>query len=183
MNSTISGLQEKKNTQAGALRQAGSPSDPRGERRFGESRYSPATIRFSLDPSDGTPIYRQIIQQIEYAILSGRMRPGDRLPTIRSLAVELKTNPNTIAKAYGELEIRGILATQVGSGTYIADKKPDMENAMNGNAIYGADSLNRKIRELLGRFIRDMEDLGVEKRELARLISEYREEEGKKDDF
>jgi len=120
-------------------------------------------IHFSLDPLNGTPIYRQIIQQIEYAILSGRMKSGDKLPTIRSLAVELKTNPNTIAKSYNELEIRGILETHVGSGTYISDKKPGMED----------DSLNRKIQEVLGRFIHDMRDLGVENRELVKLIETY----------
>jgi GntR family transcriptional regulator len=117
-------------------------------------------MTFTLDPSNGVPIYRQIIQQIEYAILSERMRPGDRLPTIRSLAVELKTNPNTIAKAYGELEIRGILATQVGSGTYIADRKPVLED----------DGRNRKIREVLDRFIGEMEALGVSKEELAEMV-------------
>jgi len=138
-----------------------STSSRYAEKKAGEAR----AIRFSLDEIDGAPIYRQIIQQIEYAILSGRMRPGDRLPTIRSLAVELKTNPNTIAKAYGELEIRGILATQVGSGTYIADKKPVLED----------DSLGRKIHELVGRFVRDMRDLGVEKRELTRVIADYKE--------
>ena len=120
-------------------------------------------IKFALDQSNGVPIYRQIIQQIEYAILSERMKSGDRLPTIRSLAVELKTNPNTIAKAYGELEIRGILVTQVGSGTFISDKKPAEED----------DSLNRKIREVMTRFMQEMRDLGVEKRELIRLISEF----------
>ena len=122
-------------------------------------------INFSLDMGNGAPIYRQIIQQIEYAILSGRMKSGDRLPTIRTLAVELKINPNTIAKAYSELEIRGVLATQVGSGTFISDKKPVMED----------DSLNRKINEVLGKFINDMRDLGVEKRELSALISAFRE--------
>lgn len=121
-------------------------------------------MRFSLDQSNGVPIYRQIIQQIEYAILSGRMRPGDRLPTIRSLAVDLKTNPNTIARAYGELEIRGILNTQVGSGTYISDKKPVIED----------DGLNRKIQEVLVRFVQEMRDLGVEKRELVKLVEEFR---------
>jgi GntR family transcriptional regulator len=126
-------------------------------------------INFTLDQANGTPIYRQIIQHIEYAILSGRMKPGDRLPTIRSLAVELKTNPNTIAKAYGELEIRGILATQVGSGTYISDKKPVIED----------DSLNRKIREVLGRFVQELKALGVEKRELVKLIDSYIKEENK----
>jgi len=127
------------------------------------------TINFILDQANGTPIYRQIIQHIEYAILSGRMKPGDRLPTIRSLAVELKTNPNTIAKAYGELEIRGILATQVGSGTYISDKKPVVED----------DNLNRKIREVLGRFVQELKALGVEKRELVKLIDSYIKEENK----
>ena len=122
-------------------------------------------VRFSLDFSDGAPIYRQIIRQIEYAILSGRLKSGDKLPTIRALAVELKTNPNTIAKAYGELEIRGILATQVGSGTYISNKKPEEED----------EGPERMIRELVGRFIQDMRNLGVEKRELTRVIAAYKE--------
>jgi len=127
-------------------------------------------INFTLDMDNGAPIYRQIIQQIEFAILSGRMKPGDRLPTIRSLAVDLKTNPNTIAKAYGEMEIRGILETQVGSGTYISDKKPVMED----------DSLNRKIREVITHFVQDMRDLGVENRELIKLIESYMKEEVKR---
>jgi GntR family transcriptional regulator len=114
------------------------------------------------------PIYRQIIQQIEYAILSGRMRPGDRLPTIRSLAVEIRANPNTIARAYGELEIRGILVTQVGSGTYVSDKA-----ALLGEAASAEEGLNRKIREVLGRFIQDMKDLGVEGEELAAAVRKY----------
>ena len=126
-----------------------------------------AYVRFSLDNSDGAPIYRQIIKQIEYAILSGRLKSGDQLPTIRSLAVELKTNPNTIAKAYGELEIRGILETQVGSGTFISNKKPEPENEGPG----------RMIRELINRFIRDMENLGVARNELVELISTYDKQE------
>jgi GntR family transcriptional regulator len=134
-----------------------------------EKTVSQEAVNFTLDTVNGAPIYRQIIQQIEYAILSGRMQPGDRLPTIRSLAVELKTNPNTIAKAYNELEIRGILATQVGSGTYISDKKPVIEE----------DSLKRKIREVAGRFMQEMRDLGVEKKELPGLIESLIKEEKK----
>ncbi|MCL2273215.1 MAG: GntR family transcriptional regulator [Treponema sp.] len=124
-------------------------------------------VNFALDPMNGTPIYRQIIQQIEYAILSERIKSGDKLPTIRSLAVDLKTNPNTIAKAYNELEIRGILVTQVGNGTFISDKKPMLED----------DSLNRKIQEVLSRFIHELRDLGVENRELVKLIETYFKEE------
>ena len=120
-------------------------------------------VNFTLDMGSGAPIYRQIIQQIEYAILSGRMKSGDKLPTIRSLAVDLKTNPNTIARAYNELEIRGVLETQVGSGTYISDKKPVMED----------DSLNRKIQEVITRFVHELRDLGVENKELIKLIDLY----------
>jgi GntR family transcriptional regulator len=130
-------------------------------------------LSFSLDMVNGVPIYRQIIQQIEYAILSGRMRAGDKLPTIRALAVELKTNPNTIARAYNELEIKGILATQVGSGTYISDKKPVQED----------DRLNRKIREVLGKFIQEMQGLGVDRRELVRMINTYTSVEGGTNDL
>jgi GntR family transcriptional regulator len=123
-------------------------------------------MKFSLDPANGAPIYRQLIQQIEYAVLAGRMGPGDRLPTIRSLAVELRINPNTIAKAYNELEIRGLLVTRVGSGTFISDKKPRP----------GEAERNRKIGETLGRFIREMEVLGVSKKELAEMVEKYRVE-------
>jgi GntR family transcriptional regulator len=116
-------------------------------------------ISFSLKNDNGVPIYRQIINQIEYAILSKRMLPGDRLPTIRALAVELKTNPNTIAKAYGELEIRGILVTQVGSGTFISDKKPETDNGR-----------KQKINEIVERFMAEMKALGAGKKELMELI-------------
>lgn len=76
-------------------------------------------INFILDPSSGTPFYRQIIDQIRFGIASGNLKTGEQLPTVRSLAVQLKVNLNTIAKAYKELEILRILDTQQGSGTYI----------------------------------------------------------------
>jgi GntR family transcriptional regulator len=115
---------------------------------------------FSLENVNGIPIYRQIIQQIEYGILGQRLIPGDKLPTIRALAVELKANPNTIAKAYNELEIRGILITQVGSGTYISGKKPE-----------GIDALREeKIQKMLDHFVAAMKALGVEKGELIERL-------------
>jgi GntR family transcriptional regulator len=120
-------------------------------------------ITFSLDSGTGVPIYRQIIRQIEHAVLSERMKPGDRLPTIRSLAVDLKINPNTIAKAYNELEIKGILVTQVGSGTYISNKKPAPEE----------DRRKQKILEILNCFMQEMKRLGVDKKELLTLLDEW----------
>jgi len=76
-------------------------------------------INFILDPKAGIPFYRQIIDQIKYGIVSGNLKTGEQLPTVRALAVELKVNLNTIAKAYKELEIQNILETQQGTGTFI----------------------------------------------------------------
>lgn len=77
-------------------------------------------IKFLLDYSSGVPIYRQIIDQIKFGIASGQLRIGEQLPTVRALAVELKVNLNTVSKAYKELEIRKILETQQGTGTFIS---------------------------------------------------------------
>ncbi len=74
-----------------------------------------------LDHHSGVPIYRQIITQILYGIARENLQPGTQLPTVRQLAVELSVNPNTIVKAYKELEIRGNLETQQGTGTFISD--------------------------------------------------------------
>ena len=76
-------------------------------------------INFTLDYSSGVPIYRQIIDQIRFGIVSGQLKLGEQLPTVRALAVELKVNLNTVAKAYKELEIKNILETQQGTGTFI----------------------------------------------------------------
>jgi GntR family transcriptional regulator len=80
-------------------------------------------LSFSLNPTNGVPFYKQIILQIEMAIADRRLRTGDQLPTVRGLAVDLQVNPNTVARAYNELEIRGIVTTQHGTGTFIGDRK------------------------------------------------------------
>ncbi|RKX77820.1 MAG: GntR family transcriptional regulator [Spirochaetes bacterium] len=85
-------------------------------------------IEFTLDPKSGVPFYKQIIHQVEMAIADGRFVRGDQLPTVRSLAVDLKINPNTVARAYNELEIRGIVTTQQGTGTFISDKKMEISD-------------------------------------------------------
>ena len=77
-------------------------------------------IRFKLDPRTGVPFYRQIIDQIQFGIGTGNLKVGEQLPTVRALAVDLKVNLNTVAKAYKELEIRNILETQQGTGTFIS---------------------------------------------------------------
>ena len=84
------------------------------------------TLKFSLDLKSGVPFYKQVILQVEMAIVDGRLGNGDQLPTVRSLAVALKINPNTVARAYNEMEIRGIVNTQQGTGTFISDKKIEL---------------------------------------------------------
>ncbi len=83
-------------------------------------------MAFSLDLKNGVPFYKQIILQIQMAMADGRLTTGDQLPTVRSLAVDLQVNPNTVARAYSELEIRGIVNTQQGTGTFISDKKIEL---------------------------------------------------------
>lgn len=77
---------------------------------------------FHIDPSSGTPIYRQIGDQVRQAVSSGVLRAGDRLPSVRDLAIELAVNPNTIAKAYQDLERDGVIETPRGKGSFVADR-------------------------------------------------------------
>jgi GntR family transcriptional regulator len=84
-------------------------------------------FQFGLDQNSGVPAYRQIIDQVLGGIAAGRLRPGDQLPTVRQLAVDLAINPNTVVRAYRELEIRDVLSTQQGTGTFVTDKKPTVD--------------------------------------------------------
>src|ERR671920_2473794 len=80
-------------------------------------------FQFRLDLKSGVPVYRQLIDQVLVAIASGTLKPGDQLATVRQLAVDLSINPNTVVRAYKELEIRGMLSTQQGTGTFITSKR------------------------------------------------------------
>jgi GntR family transcriptional regulator len=76
--------------------------------------------------TDGVAIYRQIVNQVKYLVASGLLRPGEELPPIRTLALQLKVTPNTIVKAYGELEISGVIHKRQGSGTFVSDERPQL---------------------------------------------------------
>jgi GntR family transcriptional regulator len=80
-------------------------------------------FRFRLDLHSGVPVYRQIIDQVRGAIASGSLVAGDQLPTVRQLAVDLAINPNTVVRAYRELELGGLLQTHQGTGTFISAQK------------------------------------------------------------
>lgn len=74
----------------------------------------------TIDPRSGVPFYRQIVDKVLLGIVGGHLAPGNRLPTVRRLAIDLQVNPNTVSRAYRELEIRGVVRTQRGTGTFIA---------------------------------------------------------------
>ena len=108
------------------------------QRESSEEEVESVVIEFKLDPKSGVPYYRQIIDQIRYGIASGQLKVGEQLPTVRALAVDLQINPNTISKAYRELEIKNILETQQGTGTFIGSsgvKIPDEERRAKLRAI------------------------------------------------
>src|SRR5579863_6368967 len=102
-----------------------------------------AAFVFRLDDHSGVPVYRQLIDQVLGAIASGALKPGDQLPTVRLVAVELAINPNTVMRAYREMEIRGILDTQQGTGTFIADRPAEAS----------PDHRERQLKQLVGEFV------------------------------
>src|SRR5216683_5257742 len=96
---------------------------------------------FRPNPSLGVPIYLQLIEQVKHAIETGALRPGDQLPGIRPLAQELVMNPNTVAKAYRELEHEGIIELRHGAGAFVSENaraKKLRDKLRGGQAIVAA---------------------------------------------
>jgi GntR family transcriptional regulator len=83
-------------------------------------------VDITINLTDGVPIYRQIVNQIKYLVASGLLRPGEELPPIRTLALQLKVTPNTIVKAYGDLENSGVIHKRQGSGTFVSEGRPQL---------------------------------------------------------
>ena len=100
---------------------------------------------FRLDMLSGVPLYRQLIDQVQAAIAAGLLVPGDQLPTVRQVSVDLEINPNTVMRAYREMEIRGILDTQQGTGTFVAQQTIDRD------AIEHSRGLEQLVEEFAAR--------------------------------
>src|SRR6202040_2827243 len=99
-------------------------------------------FRLKLDLHSGVPVYRQIIDQVQGGIAAGTLAAGDQLPTVRQLAVDLAINPNTVLRAYRELELGGTLETHQGTGTFISEKKVSRNDA----------ERERQLAQLAGEF-------------------------------
>jgi GntR family transcriptional regulator len=91
--------------------------------------HNSAPVQFAIDLHSGVPVYRQLIDQVRGGIASGSLTAGDQLPTVRQLAVDLAINPNTVMRAYRELELGGLLETHQGTGTFISDRKMEKKSA------------------------------------------------------
>src|SRR5579872_2832972 len=104
-----------------------------------------ALFGFRLDPASGVPVYRQIIDQIQAGIAAGVLPPSTQLPTVRQVAVDLTINPNTVLRAYRELEIRGVLETQQGTGTFISNQKVKL------NEVERQRQLSQLVSEFVSR--------------------------------
>jgi len=86
-------------------------------------------ILLKPNPSSGVPIYLQLMEQVKHAIETGALRPGEQLPSLRPLAEELVVNPNTVAKAYRELEHEGVIELRHGAGAFVSNKAPAKKDA------------------------------------------------------
>lgn len=117
---------------------------------------------FTIDARSSTPIYEQIIQAIKESIIKGILQPGDKLPSVRELASTLTTNPNTVSKAYTELERMKIIETLRGKGTFVSmEYKPKLEE----------DKMT-KLKEDLKKLLMDAHYLGIKKKDIKSIMDE-----------
>ena len=110
----------------------------------------------NIDPSSGLPIYIQIAQQIKTAVAMGRLQPEDPLPSVRQLAVDLAVNPNTVARAYLDLEIEGVIYKRQGAGTFVSGRGVEMSK----------NERRRVLTELFEKVLVEGVNLGMDEREL-----------------
>jgi GntR family transcriptional regulator len=117
------------------------------------------------NPSSGVPIYLQLMEQVKHAIETGAVRPGEQLPGIRPLAEELVINPNTVAKAYRELEHEGVIELRQGAGAFVSDSAPTRRDADRLRAAQAA--VAAAIDKLRSRGVTDDEIRRLVEAELA----------------
>src|SRR5664279_1752184 len=127
-------------------------------------------FEFRLDLHSGVPVYRQIIDQVMGGIAAGTLRGGDQLPTVRQVAVDLSINPNTVVRAYRELEIRGVLETQQGTGTFISQQKVKHDEV----------ERQRQLAQLVGEFVSRAGGAGFTIEELQEQLHDRSIDGGKK---
>ena len=122
-------------------------------------------FRFRLDGSSGVPPYLQLVHQVRQSLLLGYLRQGDRLPTVKEVAVDLAINPNTVVKAYRQLEYEGLAAGRPGQGTFITGAPA--ESSLSAEA-------GRTLRRSLRRWLAEAEQAGLSEDAITALIAAVR---------
>jgi GntR family transcriptional regulator len=118
-------------------------------------------MEFQCDTSSRVPIYRQLVEQIRQGVARGRLKAGSRLPSVRVLSRELVVNPNTIARAYTELEREGVLNTRPGLGVFVAEPQPDLSAA----------ARRERLAEALDRFLTEAVHLGFSAEDVLAAVT------------
>ncbi len=119
-------------------------------------------MHLKVDPASNVPIYSQVVDQIKALVASRALRPGDRLPSVRDLAVGLRVNRNTAARAYQMLEIERVIETRRGDGSFIAATPP----------VWTLDERRRRLETILDRALVEAFHLGIPFEEIARLLAQ-----------
>jgi len=132
-------------------------------------------FRFRLDGSSGVPPYLQLVHQVRQSLLLGYLREGDRLPTVKEVAVDLAINPNTVVKAYRQLEHEGLAGGRPGQGTFITGTPP--ESAGSGASAEAAEALRRSF-EL---WLREAAAAGLSDEAVTALIATVRRQHGRRE--
>jgi GntR family transcriptional regulator len=118
---------------------------------------------FKVDVSSSKPVYLQLIDQVKFAVASGRLKPDDRLPPIRDVSVQVRVNRNTVARVYAELEREGIIYSRAGQGCFVSDRGSALTNAEKRRQILGRlDDLLAQAK-LFGIARKQMRDLFLER--------------------
>ncbi len=116
----------------------------------------------TLDTASGVPIYRQIVDWVRVCVAGGELTPGEQLPTVRQLAVDLNVNYNTVARAYLDLERMGIVHTLRGKGTFVADRPVSPDEVVRA----------AKLREIVTEFLSKAAEFGYSPQEILEYLSE-----------
>jgi GntR family transcriptional regulator len=115
---------------------------------------------FRLEAGSGVPIYRQLVEQVRREVMLGRLRPGERLPTVKDVVDSLSINPNTVVKAYGELEHEGLIVRRQGVGTFVAPSPPTL--------VLEAPA---SLRQSLLRWVSRAKDAGLTSEQIRALLA------------
>lgn len=116
-----------------------------------------------LDPHSGDPIYLQLVEQIKHLVAAGKLKPDAQLPTVRQLAIDLRVNPNTVARAYTQLAEEGVISTQQGRGTFVLENPPPVDQKR---------LRKEKLTAHIESFLNEMERLGYLPIEVEKIWAE-----------